>query len=101
MPMSRTHAATPAEDAGVPVSFAKVRVRTRIGAQVIADTVVTCPSIYSAEVAPEPVRYDLDVGLLDSAGERVDPGTETACTVTSTTGKTSSAVCPGGASTAP
>lgn len=92
---------TPADDAGVPVSFAKVRVRTRIGAQVIADTVVPCPALYSAEVAPEPVRYDLDVGLLDSAGAHVDPGAVTVCTVTSTTGKTSSAVCPGSASTAP
>ena len=92
---------TPADDAGLPVSFAKVRVRTRIGAQIIADAVVPCPTLYSAEVAPEPVRYDLDVGLLDSAGAHVDPGAVTVCTVTSTTGKTSSAVCPGSASPAP
>lgn len=92
---------TPADDAGLPVSFAKVRVRTRIGAQIIADAVVPCPTLYSAEVAPEPVRYDLDVGLLDSAGAHVDPGAVTVCTVTSTTGKTSSAVCAGSASPAP
>ncbi|MBX3262739.1 MAG: hypothetical protein KIS78_17625 [Labilithrix sp.] len=81
-------------DAGAPLSFAKVRVRARIGAQVIADSVVTCPAPFVAEVVPEPLAYELDVGLLDSAGARVDPGAQTLCAVTSRTGATSSAVCP-------
>ncbi|MBX3199337.1 MAG: hypothetical protein KF894_14485 [Labilithrix sp.] len=81
-------------DAGAPLSFAKVRVRTRIGAQVIADAVVTCPTSFVADVVPEPLAYELDVGLLDPAGARVDPGAQTLCTVTTRTGTTSSAVCP-------
>ncbi|MDF2696450.1 MAG: hypothetical protein K0S65_4833 [Labilithrix sp.] len=86
-------ASTPA-DAGPPLSFSKVRVRTRIGAQILADETVDCPVPYSLGVPPEPTRYDLDVGLLDPAGNVVDPAAQTLCTVTSRTGGSSSAVCP-------
>ncbi|MBX3223685.1 MAG: hypothetical protein KF795_24445 [Labilithrix sp.] len=81
-------------DAGPPVTFARVRVRARIGALVVADAVVGCPAPFVTEVVAEPVRYQLDVGLLDSAGVLVDPGAQTTCTVTSRTGSTTSAVCP-------
>lgn len=101
LPDAADAALTPGSDAEPVVTFAKVRVRTRVGAQVIADAVVPCPALYSAEVAPEPARYDLDVGLLDPTGAPIDPHAVTVCTVTSATGKTSSAVCPGSAEAAP
>jgi hypothetical protein len=81
-------------DGGATISFAKVRVRTRVGARIVADTILACPLRYSIEVPTEPARYDLDVGLLDAAENLVDPGAQTVCTATSAAGATSSAVCP-------
>lgn len=81
-------------DAGAPITFTKVRVRPRVGATVAGPAVdVTCPTAYATEVDAQPQRYELDVALLDEAGNVVDPGAQTVCTVTSQPGATSSAVC--------
>jgi hypothetical protein len=83
-----------APDAGGPIRFTTVRVRPRINATIVGPSVdLACPTAYLADVAPEPVRYELDVALLDSAGQLVEGG-QTVCTVTSVPGETSSAVCP-------
>ncbi len=82
-------------DAGAPITFAKVRVRPRVNATIAGPSVdLACPTPYLAEVAATPTRYDLDVALLDSAGNLVDTAAQTVCTVTSQPGTTSSAVCP-------
>jgi hypothetical protein len=82
-----------AGDAGARLAFAQVRVRTRQGAQILADTTVPCPAPYTVEVPPQPATYTLDVGLLDGAGNLVDPAAVAECTAASVTGSTSSAVC--------
>ncbi len=83
-----------APEAGAPVHFTTVRVRPRVNATVAGPSVdLACPAAYLADVAPEPVRYELDVALLDGKGNLVTNG-QTVCTVTSVPGATSSAVCP-------
>jgi hypothetical protein len=87
--------AAPPVDAGPPLTFAQVRVRPRINAIVVGPSqVLTCPTPYRAEVSADPATYQLDVELLDSAGNLILPGAQTVCTVTSQSGGTSSAVCP-------
>jgi len=83
-----------APEPGGPVRFTTVRIRPRINATIAGPTVdLACPAAYLANVAPEPIRYELDVALLDQAGNLVEGG-QTVCTVTSVPGTTSSAVCP-------
>lgn len=78
-----------------PFSFSQVRVRPRVGTNVAGpDALVQCPAAYVAEVTPESASYELDVDLLDSAGNLVSTDAQTVCTVTSQVGTTSSAVCP-------
>jgi hypothetical protein len=78
---------------GAPVTFRKVRVRTRFGARILADAVVACPAPYSLEVVAEPATYELDVGLLDENDGLVDPAALTSCSVASITSSSSSAIC--------
>jgi hypothetical protein len=86
--------AAPPVDAG-PLTFTQVRVRPRINAAVVGPAeVVTCPTPYRAEVPADPATYQLDVELLDSSGNPIVPGAQTVCTVTSQSGRTSSAACP-------
>ena len=83
-----------AGDAGA-LRFANVRVRTRVGADIVADTIVACPTVYSVDVpATPPTSYDLDVGLLDSANNLIDSAAILACAAASTPGASSSAICP-------
>jgi hypothetical protein len=71
-----------------------VRIRTRAGAQIIADTTVPCGDTpYTVEVPAPPASYTLDIGLLDGAGNLVEPDALLECTADSFTGGTSSAVC--------
>ncbi|HVH47795.1 MAG TPA: hypothetical protein VM925_35910 [Labilithrix sp.] len=84
-------------DAGPPLTFAQVRVRPRINATIVGpEEVVSCPTPYVADVtsASGPATYQLDVELLDSAGNLVSAGARTVCTVTTRTGETSPAKCP-------
>ena len=77
-----------------PRRFTTVRIRPRINASIVGPTIdLACPAPYLADVAPEPIRYELDVALLDQSGNLVEGG-QTVCTVTSVPGTTSSAVCP-------
>lgn len=87
-------AAAPA-DAGagaVLVPFTKVRVRARIGGNVVAQPVdLECPTTYVANVDAIPQTYTVDVGLIDAAG---NPIGQTACTVTTQTGQANPVACP-------
>jgi hypothetical protein len=76
---------------GQPVRFTTARVRYRRGAVVGTTEDVPCPRTYLVDVPAEPARYDLDVGLLNAAGE---PVAQAACFVTTQVGATSTAVCP-------
>lgn len=79
-------------DAGPPVVFTTARVRARIGTTPVGPTVdIPCPRAYTADVSAEPARYDIDVGLLDEAG---NPVGQTVCSATTRIGTVSSAVCP-------
>ena len=92
-------AADAAADAGAPdaalpavVAFQKVRVRPRVGGNVVAAAVdIECPTTYIANVDAFPATYTVDVGLIDSAG---NPIGQTACTVTTVTGQPNAAACP-------
>lgn len=93
-PVSDAGDASMQPEGGAPLTFSTVRVRPRINATIAGPSVdVPCPTAYVADVAPEPVRYELDVALLDSAGALVDVGAQTICTVTSVPGATTSALC--------
>ena len=84
-----------AVEAGQPITFHTVRVRARVGASIVGTPVdIPCPTPFVLEVPPGSVQYHLDVGLLDSAENLVDPSAVTTCSVTSQPGVTSSAVCP-------
>jgi hypothetical protein len=83
--------AGPPADAGAPVVFTTARIRYRLGGVAGPTTDVACPTIFSASVAAEPATYAIDVGVLDSSG---NPLGQAACTVTSQTGASSTAVCP-------
>jgi hypothetical protein len=85
--------AGPVVPGGADITFAKLRVRTRVGMQVVTDTIVPCPAPYTLAVVGEPTHYELDVGFLDAAEQAIDPAAQALCTVTSKTGTSSSAVC--------
>ncbi len=86
--------ATDGGDAGAALGFAKVRVRTRIATTIVADTTVPCPGPTTVEVGPEPATYQLDVGLVDAAGNPIDPAAVTLCEATTASGRSTPAVCP-------
>jgi hypothetical protein len=89
-------AATPTADAGgAVVAFTAVRVRPRIGGNIVHDPVdVLCSpdtsKPYLFDVPADPASYTIDVGLIDSAGV---PLGQTACAVTTTTGAVNVAAC--------
>ena len=79
-------------DAGVAtVPFATTRIRYRIGATVGPTVDLACPAQFSAQVASEAAVYQVDVGLIDSAGTIVG---QTICTGTAVPGQTTAIVCP-------
>jgi hypothetical protein len=83
---SQTDASTPL------VAFSTVRVRPRIGGTITAAAVdVPCGKPYSTEVSAEPATYTVDVGLIDSTGTPIG---QTACAVTTVTGKANAIACP-------
>lgn len=82
----------PADAGGPPVTFATVRVRPRIGGNIVKDPVdVPCGGAFLVDVGAEPASYTIDVGLIDGSGAPVG---QLACTTTTTTGVKNVAVCP-------
>lgn len=81
-----------AHDAGPPVSFSTGIVRIRIGPQILKQADFRCPNLFVTDVTShEPLRYEVDVGLLDPSGQPVGQLT---CSATTQPGQTSTAVCP-------
>lgn len=78
-----------------PITFAQVRVRPRVRSELAGPTeIVACPTPYAVDVTANPATYQLDVELLDSAGNLVAPGAQTVCSASSQPGLSISAVCP-------
>lgn len=75
-----------------PVTFGIVRVRARVGGTIVKDSVdLSCGTSYEADVPANPATYTIDVGLVDATGTPIG---QTACTVTTQTGKKSVVACP-------
>jgi hypothetical protein len=88
-------ASSPVDAGAGVVAFTAVRVRPRIGGNIVQDPVdVLCSpdtsKPYVFDVSADPASYTIDVGLIDSAGV---PLGQTACAVTTTTGAVNVASC--------